>query len=414
MIGIYLLHKILVDNKPDVLVKLNRRWLLTQEEKTLYVKIKKHVNKYGVLPKPDATPVGFTNEPLEYYLDLARNRYLLSLVEKLKLTEVTQDNVETVIRKFSQELRNSEIDAIDGVIPEAKFNEFILETVNDSRIKRISGFYGYSTGYPTIDSVTGGITRGDIFVICARLKKGKTIYMLNIMRKLAKEFSCMFVSMEMSLYAIARRLIFLETKLPQIISANRIVSSFHDETLKSLNLKVTLINGTVFRDVTDITGYINYYKPEVVFIDGAYLLPTEKQFKSEWERAKFIVEELRRIALLTEKPIVCSYQLSRQAAKSKEPKAEHIAFTDAIAQSASVVIAIHDAEAANERKFYVLANREGESDISVRVAFDWSTANFDEIVDTARVTYIEDVGVDIDEVMMEESYEEEREDREDS
>lgn len=400
MVGIYLLHKILLDNKPDILAKLNRRWFLTQEEKALYVKIKKFISKYGVLPKPDTTPIGFTNEPLEYYINTIKNRYLISLIEKLKLTNVTEENVESIIRKFSNEVKNSEITTVDGIIPESNFNDFILKTVEDARIKRVSGLYGYSTGYPTLDALTGGFLRGDIFVLSARLKKGKTIYMLNMLRKLAKEFSCMLVSMEMSLYSIARRLIFLETKIPQIITANRIVSSFHDEELRNLNLKLTMVNGTVINDVGDIPNYISYYKPEIVFIDGAYLLPTEKKFNAEWERAKYIIEELRRIALLTERPIVCSYQLSRQAVKSKEPKVEHIAFTDAIAQSASVVVAIDDTDIATEKKFYIVANREGESDVNIRVSFDWSNANFEEITDTARISYIEESELE-DELLME-------------
>lgn len=408
MVGIYLLHKVLLDNKPDVLVKLNRRWFITPEEKAFYIKIKKFISKYGVMPKPDTTPVGFTNEPLDYYIDLVKNRYLVSLVEKLKLTNVTNENVETVIRKFSHEVKNSEISTIDGIIPESNFNDFILKTVEDARIKRVSGLYGYSTGYPTLDTVTGGFSRGDIFVLSARLKKGKTIYMLNMLRKLAKEYSCMFVSMEMSLYAIARRLIFLETKIPQIVSTNRIVSSFHDEELKRINLKLTMINGTMINDVGDIPNYINYYKPEIVFIDGAYLLPTEKKFNAEWERAKYIIEELRRVALLTERPIVCSYQLSRQAVKAKEPKVEHIAFTDAIAQSASVVVAIDDTEVPTEKKFYIIANREGESDISIRIAFDWINVNFEEITDTARISYVEENELE-DELLMEVVNGEERE-----
>lgn len=408
MVGIYLLHKILLDNRPDLLVKLNRRWFITQEEKEMYLKIKKFITKYGVLPKPETTPLGFTNEPIEYYIDSIKTRYLLTLVNKLKLTEVEDKNVEKVLRKFISEVNNSEVEMTDGIIPESQFNEFIIKTVNDSRIRRVSGLYGYPTGYPTIDAVTGGFLKGDIFVISARLKKGKTIYMLNILRKLAKEYSCMFISMEMSLYSIARRLIFLETKLPNIILANRIVSSFHDEELKKLNLKITFVNGTILKDVSDVAHYITYYKPEIVFIDGAYLLPTEKIFKSEWERAKHIIEELRRIALLTEKPIVCSYQLNRQATKSKEPKAEHIAFTDAIAQSASVVIAINETDNPIERKFYILANREGESDINIRVAFDWANANFEEITNNAMINYVEEVDLD-EELLLEGLYGEERE-----
>lgn len=397
MIGIYLLHKILLDNRADLLVKLNRRWLLSEEERQMYVKIKKHLKKYASLPKPDSSPLGFTNEPIEYYLDEIKKRYILHAVNKLKATEITSDNVEKVINKFINEIQNNKLDIVDGIVPEDEFNKFVIKTVEDTRLRRVSGLYGFPTGYPTIDVVTGGFIAGDIFVISARLKKGKTMYLLNMMRKIAKEHSCMFISMEMSIYSIVRRLLYLETKIPQIVQANRIVSSFHDNIIKSINLKVTLVNGASIKDVYDIMDLIVFYKPEIVFIDGAYLIPTERVFKSEWERAKYIIEELRRIALVTTKPIVCTYQLNRQAVKSKEPQAEHIAFTDAIAQSASVVLAIGDADVPSQRKFYIIANREGDSGINIRVHFDWNNANFEEVTDTSTIVHVEDEEYILDE-----------------
>lgn len=385
MVGLHFLYSVLLHKRIDLLTKVNEVWFLPKEKKA-YHKIRDYTVKWGVLPKPKGDePEGFTDEPTEVYFHTLRIRHLLSLIEKLANTEVNMDNVEAVLSKFMAEV-SAASSVKEGIVTEEDLGTFIKQVIQDLRVRRVSGLYGIPTGYPTLDAVTGGYIPGDIFVIAGRLKMGKTIYLLNSMRKVCQEKRGLFISMEMSLASVIRRLLFLELKTETLLDHSRIVSSFLDSQIEGLKLKLTLINGATLNDVRDIAYLINFYNSEIVFIDGAYLLPSQNKFNSEWEKAKTIVEELRRIALATKVPIVLTYQLNRQAVKAKQVDTEHIAFTDAVAQSATAVVAVTEADRPNERKLSLIANREGVAGISIRVGFDWLQADFEEKTTTALIT----------------------------
>lgn len=384
MIGLHLLYKVWKDNRPDVLIKIQPSWLL-QEEFKLYNKLKDFISKYNQFPKKiEIPPIDFQDEPLGWYLESIKKRQLQLLINKLKLSPISEENIEDIIAEFIKDIQEVELFVKYDVITD--FNSFTKTVIDDIRFARVGGLNGYPTGYATIDSLTGGLTPSDLFVIVGRLKQGKTIYMLNMLRKLSKDYLCMFISMEMSPKAIAQRLLFLETKITNIINHERIPSSFVDKYFSKINWNIVMLDSSAIQDVTDIRYLINFYQPAVVFIDGAYLLPFKTvSYRSEWERAKNTIEELKHIAMGTAKPIVCSYQLNRQSLKVKEVETEHIALSDAIGQSASVVLAVLPNDVDTERELKILANREGESGVAVRVSFDWINGNFEEITDNVKV-----------------------------
>ena len=81
-----------------------------------------------------------------------------------------------------------------------------------------------STGYPELDSLTGGLRRGDLSVIASRPSIGKTAFALNIVRNMAlvpENPPCIvFFSIEMTAKQIAERLLRLESGVTEKVFQN--------------------------------------------------------------------------------------------------------------------------------------------------------------------------------------------------
>ena len=105
-------------------------------------------------------------------------------------------------------------------------------------------------------------------------------------------------------------------------------------------------------------------QPDVVFIDGAYLIRHESK-NQRWERLTYIAEGIKqRIAEDLDMPVIISYQFNRGAdKKGADATLADIAYTDSIGQLSSVVLGILEEESietSNSRKIKVLKGRDGQ------------------------------------------------------
>lgn len=395
MLGLHFLYKVLKERRADQLLKIPSEWYIGAERKE-YRKIMKYLSKYNQLPPPPSSqPIDYEDHTFEYFYNSLRGRYLLRLLQNLKTVEANEENVDVVLSEFFRQYEENMMrgDGIFVVTPE-NFGEKVFQSIEEMRRKKVAGLLGYPTGYPSLDIVTGGYVRGDLFVYVARMKMGKTMYVLNsVLNLLKNNISVLFISMEMPFESVSRRLLALHFKNPNFILQSRIVSSFIDKQIKEVSFPFYYVNGAIFSDIVDIVSLMNVYKPDVVVIDGAYLLPLRANSKSEWERATIIVRSLRNIALKSGVPFIATYQLNRQAVRAKEVETEHIAYTDAIAQSASVVIGIAKGDDEKKKKFKILANREGPSDIQIEVNWDWQNLDFSETGVVEEIDEIDEFGL---------------------
>ena len=87
---------------------------------------------------------------------------------------------------------------------------------------------------------------------------------------------------------------------------------------------------------------IEKYNPDVVFIDGMYLMSDGSSAKNQKDniRVQNISRGIRQMVLTTGKPAVCTLQANRQAAKNQTAELDEIAFSDAIGMDATVIIRV--------------------------------------------------------------------------
>lgn len=88
-----------------------------------------------------------------------------------------------------------------------------------------------------------------------------------------------------------------------------------------------------------IHSKIDKYKPDLVFIDGFYLLSSTSGSRNQRDDARVmgISRELRAMNLHTQVPIVATIQANRKAAQHSQANLDEVAFSDAVSQDATML-----------------------------------------------------------------------------
>lgn len=128
-----------------------------------------------------------------------------------------------------------------------------------------------------------------------------------------------------------------------------------------------IVDGGMASSVEQIVLMAQTFRPDVVLVDGAYLIGSRTMPHLKlWERVTRVAEGVK--DLLAEPlsiPAICSYQFNREMTKSKNPAGvEHIAGADAIGQLSSLVLGLMEpdsVETLNRRKVDILKGRSGET-----------------------------------------------------
>jgi replicative DNA helicase len=87
-----------------------------------------------------------------------------------------------------------------------------------------------------------------------------------------------------------------------------------------------------------LEGKVKQYKPDILFVDGMYLLSDEQAKKgtADHVRVMNISRGLRAMILRTKVPVICTLQANRKAAGHSAANLEEIAYSDAIGQDATL------------------------------------------------------------------------------
>jgi hypothetical protein len=83
---------------------------------------------------------------------------------------------------------------------------------------------------------------------------------------------------------------------------------------------------------------IETYKPDVVFVDGMYLMTDAKGAKKDNFRVQNISRALRDTVLQTKVPVIATIQANRNAAKNEEANTDEVAFSDSLSQDCTMLM----------------------------------------------------------------------------
>lgn len=412
--------------------------LLREQEQKAWKFVKDFNTKNGVVPTritveaetgialPDA------KEHPGYYRDQLVDRYL-------------HDRVRSAIdasKPFLEKMRLEPRRAYDTMLDELLSATKVLRgaklfdaramgpRVYDRVMRRVHSIKsnGIEFGWKYLDTMTDGLVAGDLASIVGRPGLGKTQLVLYSARHAwhQQRRRVLFFPLEMEVMQILTRLAGMETGIEaKAIRTGQISTR---EQLRIRDLKYTGVKQAV-REVVRATGEViekeedvpdhepfwivdaqlavtpddiavlcRQLRPDVVYVDGAYLLEYPDPALGMYAKVAVVAKETKRISVEQEVPFYCSWQFNREGAKAlkkgETPGLEHIAHADTIGQISRVVLGLFEPENVStqrRRAVRVLKGREGEEG-EFTIHWNWRRMDFSQFETDAAAP----VGADLE------------------
>lgn len=382
-------------------------YLFTANELPAYEFVREHTAKHGTLPQVETIELhsGVTlpavKEPASYYLEHMRQRYvdrgLREAIEganeylKPGKDKDPQGALAALIASM-YELEKHELGA--------QLHDFrdALTPVMASHAQTYSGEGGgIEMGWPTLDTMMGGAQPGDLISFVGRPSKGKTWKLLYSAHHAWKKQhkTVLFVTLEMKALLIEKRLAALHTHVPGMLLKLGQLSPKYLAKLKG-GLEEAheepapfyILDGGFGLTVDRLRMVVSHLKPDVVFVDGAYMLDHADARLSFFQRITESCKQLKALAMEGAIPVFATWQFRRDNTKKKDGSVievkslDDVYGSDAIAQYSSLVVGLFQPQTVEtilQKTLTILKGREGESG-EFQVNWDFAQMDFSEYV----------------------------------
>ena len=386
--------------------------MLFGADKKAFRFIKDHFIKYSSLPSKETVEVecviSFEEEavePIDYYVDNIKSRHLyntmgdgtkevIGLLEKQKPEEAFK-----VLEKFSQKIRSDEIleNRVTSII---SLGEKIVEQYEKHKDGMITGV---KSPYPTLDNYTLGWQDEDMVVVAARPQTGKT-WLLTVMAEYAwrQGQKVFFVSPEISDIKLAQRFISLNLKLPYMDLRRGRLGSFLEPTfysgvkelVKNDDKRFMTLSSSFGIDINSIRSGIIEFKPDIVFLDGLYLLDTGSKFVDKYSRVSQAADEIKKINRTFKVPCITATQFNRNVKPGKKKMSlEDIGLSDVIGWNADWVFGMYqdkDMKLDGRMDLIPLKTRESEDIENVELNWNFNKMDFSEVSDSDSIDTVKE------------------------
>ena len=369
--------------------------LLEGEGKTAYTFVLDFYKKYSTLPTDDVVMAEAgvilvpTAEPLAYLIDALYER---------KLHKTIHSGTEAIIKHLARKEPAKGREAVEDLLRSLRKLDTrgalveSLPALGDKvvqyyeKIKR--GERGIQTPWPTINDATMGFWPEDLALFVARMGIGKTWSALQIAGCAWEQGKKVLVATtEMTKERMAMRYFAVKLRLPyrdfrqgklDMVSEKK----FYDGIQAMLNSpNFNIVGGDFDFAMETFAGIVMDEKPDLVVVDGAYLLKVPGLTRTE--RAANVFDELKRLAKRSKAAVIATMQFNREVKvnQAKTVQADSIAMTDVAGWNADLIFGLIQTEEMKKQKrmaFKPLKVREGEAE-EIECNWDFDTMNFGEI-----------------------------------
>lgn len=338
-----------------------------------------HMRKHGEVPSPALVEekLGFrlpyAPDAASYYVDELVSQFQRNQLTELILAQApavaTADDPGVVaedLRRAAASLLNLGVANIETDMAEdaaARYDRYL-------KAKEHVGLLGLPTAFATLDQMTQGWLPECFAGFVGRPGTGKTFQLLlQAHAAWLAGADVMFVNKELSTEMMDRRSDALIFRLPYERFRNGALSRGEEERYKDgladLEAKrgqfanvgsVRWVHGT--STVSGILGKVEEHRPDLLIVDGAYLLMDEERGKTDTEKQKNISRGIKMVAQRTKVPTIISIQLNRDgdAVKTKRmPTLSDVYGSDAYAQDVDYLFALtQNTDQRDRREMHVL------------------------------------------------------------
>jgi len=375
-------------------------WFADNFDKNLFKFVRDHYVKYQETPSISVVQENFPSyqllpidDSIDYLIDtiVERRRKALivnSIGNALDHVEKNQDHEGALLA-----LQNGIMKLEDSGLNKTTDIE-VTKAAQNARAeyefrKNNPGLLGLPTGFPTMDKATSGLQPEQLIVIIAPPKTGKSTLALQIaITAHLQDKKPLFISFEMSnkeqlsrYYAMRARISHKRLMTGTLTDKEEATFNTITRNIEHMREELWLSGSAEGQTVSAIAAKIQSKKPDIVFIDGTYLMIDEQTGESNTPQAiTNITRSLKRLAQKTKLPIVISTQVLTWKMKGGNVSADSIGYSSSFHQDADVIFGLQrESENVDDtRLLRVVASRNGGL-VDVSLVWDWETGQFREL-----------------------------------
>lgn len=381
-------------------------YFLTGENRRIYKYICDSYRNTGEVPTPRVLNQKFPSYELETHFVEDRevvgtDETLLYWSNELR-TKTKHNRMADIVEEVAEYLDNGKTEDAYALLKKGvlKIEEEVVErsTVDITKDtsdrkqaylnkKKNKGIQGIPTGLEHLDFLTKGLVDETLTTIVASSGVGKTwLEVLFASYMMLNNYKVSFFVTEMSAELMRDRFEamlfgmmyggfnyskFKSGSLPKDVEDTYF--QFLDEDLPKLE---PLILETA-TGVSSVVSVIERDRPDIVFIDGAYLMEDEQGAKDDWLRVTHITRDLKKTAKSKHIPIVINSQTDLRASKKSGARLEDVKYTQSIVMDSDNVFSLfRDEVMINDKEMCIkiLKQREG---ILGKLLINWDFDNMD-------------------------------------
>ena len=246
---------------------------------------------------------------------------------------------------------------------------------------------GVPFGVGPIDDETGGVYPDQLVTLIGPPGSGKSAHLLRFAISATKSgHKVLFITIEMSSEHHMARAISNATgavtyreirRGPMDEEQEEIVA----DALQEIHDKGLLVIQEIpagLASLATIKEEILRHSPDVVYIDGAYLmqLPDVRNNAANWERLSALTREMKDLILSTQRPVVITTQVLESKMQGGEVTSKSVGYASSFHQDSDIMIGVQpDPEIPDQQLLKVLKFRDGNK-ITTRITWDWDRFDF--------------------------------------
>ena len=378
-------------------------WFWTEENKTIWNFLHDHWNKYSEVPTAVTVKDNFPNYRL---LDVKDSvNYLLDQLVEYNNRQKVIDTLESANNAIKLDGDHNEAVAIvstgiANLIQVGSFKTHDINLVEDpmnrfdsyQNIKtRPNGLIGMATGFSTIDLATGGFQPGQLITIVAAPKTGKSVIAMQTAINIHEDgFVPMFQSFEMSNEEQQRRHDSMRAHIAHSRLSRGGLNPDEEKDYKAMLTRMEGMHRFLLTDsvtsatLSTLSLKVEKWKPDVLFVDGVYLMEDEQASRGEARRGT--PQNLTRITQgmknLAQKYGLCIVQTT-QVLPSKITKgrvtSDAIGWSSSFVQDSDVVLVLQRQDEEDDTSRILRIDKSRNSGpAETELLWDWENGRFEE------------------------------------
>jgi archaellum biogenesis ATPase FlaH len=393
--GRALISKIVTDGNVTLATEagIQADWFEDLEHSTAFRWIVEFFSRHGNVPTADALKGQFPNyrlldtpDPYDYYVECVKDQRVRAIITDTIIdanTAIQDDDpvlaqlelAKGLARLGAESTTLTDVDAIATM--DDRYDGYV-DAAEDPH-----SLTGITTGFPTLDWATSGWHPQNFVVIGGQGKQGKS-WMLMAMAIAAQAAGnkVLFISFEMS---VREQLARYDGMTCGVNSTKLLYNNMEDEDFKKLDVGQDILkkmkappfiissDTAATTTVSALAGKVDRHKPDLLIVDGAYLMESENGEPPGSTQAMTAVSRgLKRLAQRIEIPVLATTQaLPGKVGKGGEVTMGSLGWTSAWGQDADLILGVERVEKSPVIKLRIVSARNA-SPREIGLAVNWN------------------------------------------